>query len=139
MKKEKIEEWQSHMSTKKFVEKVLQHPRLSDLKIEVDLEIFCDKKIDRCDVRKFVNNKDANTLAKVLFILAWGGMPLPNAKQALESYQNCWKKIVDDMLEVNLYRDEAYKRFHCLVKDKKIDAHGTCIFHKTNFFSGTKA
>ena len=138
MKKEKIEEWQSHMSTKKFVEKVLQHPRLSDLKIEVDLEIFCDKKIDRCDVRKFVNNKDANTLAKVLFILAWGGMPLPNAKQALESYQNCWKKIVDDMLEVNLYRDEAYKRFHCLVKDKKLTHMGPAYFTKLIFFLAPK-
>ena len=73
MKNEKIEEWQSPMPIIKYVEKVLQHPRLPDFKSEVDLEIFCDKKIDRCDVRKFVDNKDANALAKVLFILAWGG------------------------------------------------------------------
>ncbi len=134
MNKEEIEEWQSPMSTRKFVEKVLQYPRLSDLKSEVDLEIFCDKKIDRCDVRKFVENKDANALAKVLFILAWGGMTLPNAKKALESYQNCWKMIVDDMLEKNLCRDETYKRFHSLVENGKLTHMGPAYFTKLIYF-----
>ena len=134
MKKEKFEEWQSPMSSRKFVKKVLPHPRLPDFYSEDDLEIFCDKKIDRCDVRKFVDNKDANALAKVLFILAWGGMTLPNAKKALESYQNCWKKIVDDMLEMNLCRDEAYNRFHCLIKDKNLTHMGPAYFTKLIYF-----
>ena len=138
MEKEKIEEWQSPRSIKKFVEKVLQYPRLSDLKSEVDLEIFCDKHFDRCGVRKFVDNKDANALAKVLFILAWGGMYLHNASYALKSYQNCWKKIVDDMLEKSLCRDEAYKRFHCLAKDKKLTHMGPAYFTKLIFFLESK-
>ena len=132
--KEEIEEWQSPMSIRKFVEKVLQHPRLPDFKSEVDLEIFCDKKIDRCDVRKFVDNKDANALAKVLFILAWGGMNLHNASYALKSYQNCWEKIVDAMLEKNLCRDEAYKRFHSLVKNEKLTHMGPAYFTKLIYF-----
>ena len=134
MKKEKIEEWQSPMSLGEFVKKVLQHPRLPDFYSEDDLEIFCDKKIDRCDVRNFVDNKDANALAKVLLILAWGGMTLPNAKKALESYQNCWKKIVDDMLEKNLCRDEAYKRFHSLVENGKLTHMGPAYFTKLIYF-----
>ena len=134
MKKEKIEEWQSPMSLGEFVKKVLQHPRLPDFYSEDNLKIFCDKKIDRCDVRKFVDNKDANALAKVLFILAWGGMTLPNAKKALESYQNCWKKIVDDMLEKNLCRDEAYKRFHSLVENGKLTHMGPAYFTKLIYF-----
>ena len=132
--KEEIEEWQSPMSIRKFVEKVLQHRRLSDFKSEVDLEIFCDKKIDRCDVRKFVDNKDANALAKVLFTLAWGGMNLHNASYALKSYQNCWKEIVDDMLEKNLCRDEAYKRFHSLVENGKLTHMGPAYFTKLIYF-----
>ena len=122
------------MSIGEFAKKVLQHPRLPDFYSEDDLEIFCDKKIVRCDVRKFVDNKDANALAKVLFILAWGGMTLPNAKKTLESYQNCWKKIVDDMLEKNLCRDEAYKRFHSLVENGKLTHMGPAYFTKLIYF-----
>ena len=134
MKKEKFEEWQSPLSSRKFVEKVLEYPRLSDLKSEVDLEIFCDKKIDRCDVRKFVDNKDANALTKVLVVLAWGGMKLHNASNALKSYQNCWKKIVDAMLEKNLCRDEAYKRFHSLAENGKLTHMGPAYFTKLIYF-----
>ena len=134
MEKEKIEEWQSPLSIRKFVKKVLQHPRLPDLKSEVDLEIFCDENIDRCGVRKFVDNKDANALTKVLFVLAWGAMTLPNARYALTSYQNYWKEIVGDMLEVNLCRDEAYEKFHSLVKSRNLTNMGPAYFTKLIYF-----
>ena len=134
MEKEKIEEWQSPMLLRKFVEKVLPDLSSPDLNGKDDLEIFCDKKIDRCDVWKFIDSKDANALAKVLFILAWGGMNLHNARFALKSYQNCWKKIVDDMLEKNLCRDEAYKRFHSLVENGKLTHMGPAYFTKLIYF-----
>ena len=134
MKKEKFEEWRSPTSIRKFVEKVLQYPRLSNLKGEVDLEIFCDKKIHRCDVWKFVEDNDANALAKVLFILAWGGMRLNNASHALKSYQNYWKRIVDGMLEESLCRDQAYKGFHSLVENGKLTHMGPAYFTKLIYF-----
>ena len=122
------------MSLRKFVEKVLPHLSSSDLNGKDDLEIFCDKNINRCDVRKYIGSKDANALAKVLIVLAWGGMNLHNASYALKSYQNCWKKIVDAMLEENLCRDEAYNRFHCLVKDKNLTHMGPAYFTKLIYF-----
>ena len=134
MEKENIEEWQSPMSSSKFVEKVLPHLNSPDLNGKDDLEIFCDKNINRCDVRKLINSKDANALAKVLIVLAWGGMNLYNARFALKSYQNCWKKIVDAMLEKNLCRDEAYKRFHSLVENGKLTHMGPAYFTKLIFF-----
>ena len=76
MKKEKIEEWQSPKSLRKFVVKVLPHTSSLDFNSEDDLKFFCDKNINRCDVRKLIDSKDANALAKVLIVLAWGGMNL---------------------------------------------------------------
>ena len=96
MKKEKIEEWQSPKSLRKFVEKVLPHTSSPDFNSEDDLEIFCDKNINRCNVRKLIDSKDANALAKVLFILAWGGMTLPNAKKSV--------RIVSELLEKDCRR-----------------------------------
>ena len=117
---------------------MLPHLNLPDLNGKNDLEIFYDRNINRCDVRKIINSKDANALAKVLIVLAWGGMNLHNARFALKSYQNCWKKIVDAMLEKNLCRDEAYKRFHCLVKNKKLTHMGPAYFTKLIYFLESK-
>ena len=138
MEKENIEEWQSPMSSRKFVKKVLPHLNSPDLNGKDDLETFYDRNINRCDVRKLINSKDANALAKVLIVLAWGGMNLHNARFALKSYQNCWEKIVDAMLEKNLCRDEAYKRFHSLVENGKLTHMGPAYFTKLIYFLGPK-
>ena len=92
MEKEKIEEWQSPMLLRRFVEKVLPHLSSPDLNGKDDLEKFCDENINRCDVRNFIDSKDANTLAKVLIVLAWGGMNLHNARFALKSVSELLEK-----------------------------------------------
>ena len=70
------------------------------------------------------------------FYLYWRGegMNLHNASYALKSYQNCWKEIVEDMLEKNLCRDEAYKRFHSLVENGKLTHMGPAYFTKLIYF-----
>ena len=42
------------------------------------------------------------------------------------------------MLEKSLCRDEAYKRFHCLAKDKKLTHMGPAYFTKLIFFLESK-
>ena len=132
--KEGIDEWQPRMSARNFVETVIRNGNCSELESEVNFGKFQDKKIDRSDVRKFVSSKDANTLEKVLFVLAWGGMNPRNARFALESYRNCWETIANDMLKTNLCRYEAYKQFHLLIKDGKLKGMGPAYFTKLIFF-----
>jgi len=132
--KEESYKWLSNMSPKNFADKVLIDGILPDSERDICIARFDEKKVDRCDVRKFVRRSDVNTLEKVLFVMAWGGMHIHNAKSALKSYSTCWEMIANKMLESNICKDEAYKQFHNLVKSKKLKNMGAAYFTKLIYF-----
>ena len=134
LRKEKIEEWGPRMSAKAFVDAVFREGHLPELKSNVSAVNDADEKASRCDVRKFVARKDATNLDKTLFVMAWGSMNIRNAKYALESYGTYWETIVNNMLDGNICRDEAYKQFHCLVKNGKLKGMGPAYFTKLIYF-----
>ena len=128
-------EWWSPMSIRRFAEAALNHPELSKIKNEVDIDRLCDREVNRHDVWKFVDPANKNTLAKVLFILGWGGMRLPNATSALMTYETHWKPIVEEMLQGK--EDAAvtaYERFRSKVLDNDLSGMGPAYFTKLIYF-----
>lgn len=132
-----VREWQYGKKPKPFAEAVLKELDLPDLKTQVELNKLPNEKVKRCDVFEFVKCEDTNALTKILIVLAWGGMRLEHATMALRSYQDYWKKIVNDMLNENLSSVKAYEKFHCLVNSgepKKLKGMGPAYFTKLIYF-----
>ena len=137
MSTEKIEEWGTPMSPRKFVNAVLRNDRdenLLDLANQVNEKTFSKNTVNRTDVVDFVRCNSTSALEKALFVLAWGGMRTHHAIRALNSYQNGWKTIVEEMLNGSCDRVKAYKQFHSLRIDGELSGMGPAFFTKLIFF-----
>ena len=135
-------EWWSSMPIRTFASTVLDSLDSSIIHSEVNLNDFCNRVVNRCDVRKFVKRSDVGSLAKVLFVLGWGGMRTPHAAKALSSFHEHWEDIVDSMLDGKINRFQAYDKFHSLnygdnarKKGKKVlEGMGPAYYTKLIFF-----
>ena len=135
-------EWWSSMPIRAFARTVLDSLNSSIMNSEVNLNDFHDRVVNRCDVKKFVKRSDVSSMAKVLFVLGWGGMRTPHAANALSSFHEHWKDIVDSMLDGKINRFRAYDKFHSLnhgdnarKKGKKVlEGMGPAYYTKLIFF-----
>ena len=135
-------EWWSSMPIRTFARTVLSSLDSSKFDREVNFNDFCDRVVNRSDVRKFVQRSDVSSLAKVLFVLGWGGMRTSNAANALTSFHEHWEEIVDKMLDGTINRFQAYHEFHSLNYGenaqkkgvKVLDGMGPAYYTKLIFF-----
>lgn len=96
-----------------------------------------NQRVDRQNVKNILNDNNGITnLAKVLIVLAWGGMRIPNARLALVSYHEHWKEIIDDMLNDQIDDIEAYRRFYVLSTEGNLQGMRSPFFTKLIFFLG---
>ena len=139
---EGIIHWLSPLSPIVFVQRVFNDPNLHGILYNPNEEPgfhFPENQVNREHVWNILNdNNDISNLAKVLIVLAWGGMRIPNARQALQSYHGYWGAIIDDMLNNQIDDMEAYRQFYVLTTEGNLRGMGPAFFTKLIFFLGQK-
>ena len=128
-----FKEWNRGKKVRNFAREVLSEPESTTVIREFDKEKIADRAILRSEAWNFIESDSDNNLAKVICVLAWGGMNLNHAKLAFRSYDR-WGKIVDGMTKGDICRFQAYEWFQCLIKNGVLDGMGPAYFTKLIYF-----